>query len=111
MMPLVTIDYRLNFDHALLEQVDVCDFRFQVNLQLLFETTFDLAHALAANPELISDSMERHGIFGQEPLFEYDGLLASEIAFEKHQLVMQDSLGFLVSDLIVNGQVARGHKR
>ena len=55
--------------------------------------------------------MERHGIFGQEPLFQYDGLLAFEMAFEKHQLVMQDSLGFLVSDLIVNGQIVRGQKR
>ena len=61
--------------------------RFEVNLQLLFKTTFDLAHALAADPELISDPMERHGIFGQEPLFEYDGVFAFEMAFEKHQIV------------------------
>ncbi len=36
----------LNFDDdALLEQVDVCDFLFEVNLQLPFETTFNLTHA------------------------------------------------------------------
>ncbi len=41
-------------DDALLEQVDVCDFLFEVNLQLPFETTFNLAHALPADTELIS---------------------------------------------------------
>ncbi len=36
----------LNFDDdALLEQVAVCDFLFEVNLQLPFETTFNLARA------------------------------------------------------------------
>ena len=45
----------LNFDDdALMEQVDVCDFLFEVNLQLPFVTTLNLAHALPADPELIS---------------------------------------------------------
>src|SRR5208337_4753620 len=52
-----------------------------------------------------------HGVFGQKPLVEYHGFLAFELLFEKHQFVVENSLGFPVGYLIVNGQVVRRQKR